>query len=135
MYDLGDSKGFSLFELLIALLILSTLSSLAYPVYSRYLIRAKRLEAHYALLDLSNRMEQYALENHGQYTGATLQILGIADRTERKEYQLQISDVEAFHYTAVATPTFQDASCARFMIDQRGDTTYEGTGTYAECWG
>lgn len=130
-----SQTGLSLIELMIVLLIVSLLSLLAYPSYAQFVKKTRRLEAKLALFDLAGRMEQYAAENAQSYTGATLPSLGVAPITEKKGYQLRLEEVSKSHYTLVATPTFKDPVCKKFIYKQSGECLHEGSGTQAECWG
>ena len=80
--------GFSLFELLIVLVIIGILANISYPIYTHALIKTRRTEAKIALMDLANRMENYYLENNNSYLGASLGKLHIKVITDKKFYQL-----------------------------------------------
>jgi len=131
---MGSNQGFSLLEVLIVLGIVGIPSIIAYPAWSRYLVKTKRLEAQLALLDTAQRMEQYAIENSGQYTNATFAKLGLTDKTERGWYKLRITQAEPAQYTLSATPTFHDPTCQQLIFNQLGEKRSEGTGTLTDCW-
>jgi len=101
------NKGFSLIEILIALVIISILSSIAFSGYGYYIARAKRTDGQMALLDLANRMEHYFLE-HNTYEMATIgkgthsDILNDA-LSPAGWYQLSISKATPDQYTLKAT--------------------------------
>ncbi|MCP4598358.1 MAG: prepilin-type N-terminal cleavage/methylation domain-containing protein [Neptuniibacter sp.] len=62
-------KGFSLLELMIAVLIVGLISAVAYPSYQQYITDSRRVDAQQALLSFANAMERFKVENM-VYTGA-----------------------------------------------------------------
>ena len=60
---LSSSKGFTLMEVLTALLIIAILATVAYPSYVNQIRKSKRVVAKSALLDAANREEEYYFNN------------------------------------------------------------------------
>ena len=56
------TRGFTLLELMITVLIVAILAAIAYPSYQSYLARAYRSEAYTALNQWANLQEQYFLD-------------------------------------------------------------------------
>ena len=52
-------RGFTLVELIVAMVILATLTAIAIPSYSIYVLKSHRTEAKSALLDLASLEERY----------------------------------------------------------------------------
>src|ERR1700733_1167388 len=52
-------RGFTLVELIVAMVILATLAAIAIPSYSIYVLKSHRTEAKSALLDLASLEERY----------------------------------------------------------------------------
>ncbi|WP_019217344.1 type IV pilin protein [Legionella tunisiensis] len=65
------SKGFTLIETLIVVVIAGILITLAYPNYLDYITRTRRVDGKTGLIGLANRMEQYYAVHHS-YQSATL---------------------------------------------------------------
>jgi type IV pilus assembly protein PilE len=61
--------GFTLIEVMIAVVIIGILASIAYPAYTDYIRRGKIAEAVATLADTRVKMEQYFLDNR-TYVGA-----------------------------------------------------------------
>lgn len=70
------TRGFTLVELLIVIVIVSILAALAIPSYRQYVMRTHRTIAKVALQDLFTRQESYAVD-HKSYA-ADFERLGVA---------------------------------------------------------
>lgn len=129
-------NGFSLIELMIALVIMGILASIAYPSYLSELTKSRRAEAQVALLDLSTRMEQYYAE-HNTYAGATLNALAMPSRTQNGYYHLAIvkNDGHTFNLNAVPNgpQAKNDTLCGALSLNQTGIRGAGGKGG-AMCW-
>ena len=64
-----SARGFTLVEVLIVVAVITILTTIAWPSYSRYVIRAKRADAQTVMMDISGREEQYLLDARA-YTAA-----------------------------------------------------------------
>lgn len=60
----GRLAGFTLAEVLIVLAITALLGAVAYPVYTRQMVKARRIEAQLALVDAMQRQEQHRAQHH-----------------------------------------------------------------------
>lgn len=129
-YRRSNEHGFSLFELLLVLTIISLLSAIAYPIYTHAIIKTRRTEAKLALINLANRMEIYYLENKHSYANATLNKLHFNEKTEKNFYKLSLNSTN-YTYTLIATATFPDPECQSFMINELGEKTNTGK---SQCW-
>lgn len=144
-----QSSGFSLIELMIALVIVAIIAGLALPAYQDSIVKSRRAEAKAALLDLQNRMERYFIDKNTYQTAcitgvggctATNSVLGSAT-TEKGYYQLSIVGASATAYTLKAAPQgaqTKDTKCKTLTLSNTGQKGVEGspapTGTPAECW-
>jgi type IV pilus assembly protein PilE len=149
-------RGFTLVELIVAMVILATLAAIAIPSYSIYVLKSHRTEAKSALLDLASLEERYfstagTYSNNPPdlgYTGAA----GVAFPVGSGWYNVLVSVNPAIPpapplspagtpatYTITATATGQqlpDTACATFTINSAGQQTATGTDVNAsvDCW-
>ncbi len=124
--------GFTLIELLLVLTLVSLLAWIAYPMYTQPMNKARRAEAKIALLELTDRMEDYYIANNNSYKNANLEKLDSAEKTSKGYYKLAVLATTNTTYAVQATATFPDSECTSFTLDQRGNKT--STGTLSECW-
>lgn len=71
------AKGFTLIELMIAILIIGILASIAIPQYDGYVTRTNRTAAQQYMLELASAQQQYLLDSRS-YT-ATIANLGVTE--------------------------------------------------------
>jgi type IV pilus assembly protein PilE len=64
MYDIVEQKGFTLIEIMVAVVIVAILASFAYPSYLESVRKAKRAEARAALMQLMQQQERYYSQNN-----------------------------------------------------------------------
>ena len=137
------NEGFTLIELMIAVVVVAIIATVAFPAYNEQVRKSKRTEGKSALVELANRMEKFAFDNTGSgYTGVTMtDLMGSATATsENGHYQLQIASAAAATYELRAVPTgsFKDSRCQTLTLDQAGRKGVTGTPaptqTAAQCW-
>jgi type IV pilus assembly protein PilE len=142
------SRGMTLMELLVVIVILGILAAISVPTYRQYLIRSQRAEAKVALLQLQTAQEKFYLQNN-QYTdnitGASPDGLGLFSTTETQKYDLTVelgpdaNGTENQTFVATATPSdgggqTDDTKCAAFTIDERGTRGNSGDAGTEYCW-
>ena len=128
--------GFSLIELLVVLAIIAILASISWPLYTEHLIKTRRAQAKVALMQLSSRLERYAMTYHS-YQGATLNNLGLPSLIANDYYRLQIISISSDHYEIAAIPQknqTQDRQCGTLMFNQNGQQRISGTEKVTYCW-
>jgi type IV pilus assembly protein PilE len=150
------TRGFTLVELIVAMVILATLAAIAIPSYTNYVLKSHRTEAKTALLDMASLEERYfSTQNlYSQnppdlgYTGS----VGNPFPVGSGYYSITtlvanppvaptatIPGGTPATYTITATAVGQqanDTSCATFSINQAGQQTATGTDSNAnvDCW-
>ncbi len=73
----GFTKGFTLIELMITVVVIAVIAAIALPNYTDYVTRSKFTEAHGQLADLRVKMEQYYMDNRRYSTTAAGGTCGI----------------------------------------------------------
>ncbi|GGE48004.1 pilus biosynthesis protein [Halopseudomonas oceani] len=119
-------RGFSLIELLIALVIASLLASVAYPSYLAHVRKAQRVEVSGLLLENAQRLERhYALA--GRYDQGVVGNLHQQSPAQgRAVYQLAVQrQSQQFVLTAKALvgSAMEGDVCAFYSLNQLGQRT------------
>ncbi len=131
------NRGFSLLELLIAMMIISILLLAATPVYTSFLTKSYRSQAIADLMHLTSQME-YFYSLHATYVEASLAQLQIAEFTENHTYQLLIESATETSYLVTATPlgvqAKLDRNCGKLLLDERGTQSVTGAQAPEKCW-
>ena len=141
------TAGFTLIEILIALVITGITATLAVASYRGTLMRAARSEAIQALLTVAAEQEKFHL-SHGTYSsrldaapGDEPPGLPVASQTPHRRYRLAIESADASGYLAVAQPkprhVQDDPQCMRMSIDESGRRRAEDAerrDSTASCW-
>jgi type IV pilus assembly protein PilE len=156
-FTLRLSHGFSMIELVIAMVIAAILAALAIPAYNSYVLKSHRTEAKTALLDMASLEERY-FSTQNVYSAATTD-LGYSgawpvnvEGGPAPYYQIQTPVVNAATAPSVLSPagtpaTFSitaqavnmqvaDTACATFTISSGGVQTATGTdpNPNVDCW-
>ena len=126
-----SAAGFSLLELMIAVVIVGIITSIAYPSYQNHMTSARRTDAQSVLMEAAQFMERFYTENnrYDQDTGGTAVALP-AELTEAprdagtKAYDITVQASAASTFTLRATPKNMQA----------GDGFIEITNTFAKAW-
>lgn len=106
------SKGFSLIELMIVIVIVSILATIAIPSYNEQVAKSRRAEAMRGLGDLQLRQERWR-SNHTSY--GTYADLG---SPTVDNYTLTVTGISGLGYTLTATRSAKQASdrCGNFVM-------------------
>ena len=96
-------QGFTLVELIVAMVILATLAAIAIPSYNQYVLKAHRTEAKTALMDAASLEERY-FSTSNLYTNNPMQLgYGVAGQ-RRVPVGSGWYNVISRHYRASACP-------------------------------
>jgi type IV pilus assembly protein PilE len=132
--------GVTLIELMIVVVIIGILAAVALPAYRQYVVRADRVEATSALLQIAAAQEKWYLQ-HNTYT-TSLTDLGFEPATREGRYALSITAGDAARFQAradAAGSQADDDECPVFAIDESG-FRYGGPGPVnaatneTDCW-
>jgi type IV pilus assembly protein PilE len=139
----GDRRGagFTLIELMIVVAIIAILTAIAYPAYTQYITKTRRVAAEGCLSENANFMERYYTTNL-TYTGAVLPALDCASTQQTGsyyQYDFPSGSASAATYTIEAVPIgsqlTNDTKCGTLTLDQTGKRKASGDPTaVAGCW-
>lgn len=130
------SRGFSLLELMIVVVVIAILTAVALPSYRQYTLRSHRVDAMQALQDLASREESYFFSNN-TYTKDSTTALNWSAGAASNYFKIDVASASSTDYvltaTAIGTQT-QDTACTSLSLDHAGRQTSTGTGTADTCW-
>lgn len=138
-------QGFTLIELMIAVVIVGILAAIAYPSYQRYMLQTRRSDAQIALLNVANLQERFFTECNtyansltNDRTCAELGLNLTDNLSPDGHYRLTIASASATAFTVSAepvstSPQASDSDCTGFSIDERGNRNAAGAAA-SRCW-
>jgi len=144
----GKARGFTLIEVMIAMVIIGILASMAYPAYRDYVVRTQRDLAKSAILQVLDRQEQFFIDNKAYANDVT--VLGfdaspfaigrnseIVDASDPdRVYSISLTNASATAFTIVAVPQLgqatDDTDCGTLSVTNLGVKSASGAGD--RCW-
>lgn len=139
----ATSRGFTLVELMVTILVAAILAGIAVPSYTSQVRKSRRTEARNALLDAAAREERYfATNNKYSTTAGDLGYTALPTNVGSNYYKLGVACTVAggvcvdFTLTATAINSqANDTACTALSITNTGAQTATGSATAATtCW-
>jgi len=143
------ARGFTLIELMIALVVAGLLAAIAYPGYQQYVQRGRRADAKGSLVEMAQFMERYYSENNS-YASASLPVTR-SPREGAAVYTIRFgssctdgsvsvsSNPQANCFLVQAIPiagtAMEGDRCGTLRIDNTGNKTVSGSAGALQCWG
>lgn len=123
--------GFTLLEVMIAVVVVGILAAIALPSYSAHLRKSARADAQSTLTDAAARQQQFLVDRR-RYAGsmATLGVAPSADAAAKYTFAIAAVDGPPPSFTLTATATGEQAKdkCPVLTIDNAGNRAP------VECW-
>ncbi len=145
---MGKQRGFTLIELMIAMVVIAILAAVGYPSYLDYVARGKRAEGKGALLRAAQQMERFYSVNNcypsntancgsagtsaAALTAASINAFS-GDSAASSAYNLTVT-TNAQDFTVTATPIFTDTKCGNLTLTNTGAKGKTGTESMQNCW-
>jgi len=129
-------QGFTLLELMIAVVIIGILAAVAYPAYEDALRKGRRADGHVSLINHASKQEQYFLENKS-YARTMTNIGGSANPAPSADAYYTISVKAATLACPIATCFILEAAPAGAQSnDSCGTLSINSLGEKApnNCW-
>jgi len=135
-------RGFTLIELMIAVVVIGVLTGIALVNYSHQVVKSHRADAKTALLDLAARQERFFTTNN-TYTNVAANLgyavlpAPVPGGTAPATYTLTITAATATSFSAQAARSGVQATdnCGDYTIDDRGvQANVNNTLATAQCW-
>ena len=139
--DIGTTnktRGMTLLELLIVVVIVAFLASVALPLWNSQVQKARRADARNILTFVQIEQEKYRAET-GSYA-LSMSALGLSgyNSTSRDYYNISIVSSNETAFFAIATPNTNgdqdDDLCGTFAVDQSGPNESGSYASISDCW-
>jgi type IV pilus assembly protein PilE len=142
----GHRRGFTLFELLITMVVIAILAGVALPSYQDSVMKGRRADAVAVLTEMQQALERFRASNPAY--ADNLEDLGMADIAS-DHYSFSISNASATGYTLTAevkstSAQLRDQNCRKLLVRQAGGSRLsydsansagvENTTGNSPCW-
>ena len=127
------SQGFSLIELMIAVVIVGILAAIAIPMYSDYVTRSRRADGQATLMQVAQELER-CYTQFSKYNDNSCSVIngGVGSETsDQGFYVVTANKLDESAFTLIATPQNEqadDTDCGELKL------THLGNQLPPDCW-
>jgi type IV pilus assembly protein PilE len=128
------SRGVTLVELLVVVVIFAIVTSVAVPAYRSYVVRANRSDAKAATLAMASHLER-CYTRYNAYNDGNCSV-DISDVRSTEGHYLVSAVVNASTFTITATPQGSQTAdpCGSFSLTSTDIKTVGGSEPAVRCW-
>lgn len=134
---MNNSRGFTLIELVVVVLIIGILAAIAIPSYQDYVLRSNRTEGQALLSEAAARQERFFTQNN-RYATTVAELNYSAAESVNNLYRLTVvAKPEPLEFELQAVPINRqaaDSDCLTLGINHEGTRTASGSDGVAGCW-
>jgi len=132
------SQGFSLIELMIAVVIVGILAAIAIPMYSDYVTRSRRADGQATLMQVAQELER-CYTQFSKYNDNSCSVVNsgvVSETSDQGFYVVTANKLDESAFTLIATPQNEqadDTDCKKLTLTHLG--VQSATGPDKEsCW-
>jgi len=126
------STGFSLIELMIAVVIVGILAAVAFPSYVSHVTESKRSDGQISLLETAQTLERCFTE-YNAYNNANCTFPALS-RAQHYDIARTVSTPTTFTLQATPRASQTDPLCEALTLTHTGVKGESGSGTLDDCW-
>ena len=127
------SQGFSLNELMIAVVIVGILAAIAIPMYSDYVTRSRRADGQATLMQVAQELER-CYTQFSKYNDNSCSVINggvVSETSDQGFYVVTANKLDESAFTLIATPQNEqadDTDCGELKL------THLGIQLPPDCW-
>jgi len=127
------SQGFSLIELMIAVVIVGILAAIAIPMYSDYVTRSRRADGQATLMQVAQELER-CYTQFSKYNDNSCSVVNggvVSETSDQGFYVVTANKLDESAFTLTATPQNEqadDTDCGELKL------THLGNQLPPDCW-
>jgi type IV pilus assembly protein PilE len=112
-YPHRSSKGFSLVELMIVLVVVAILAAVAIPAYHNHVMRSRQADAYHNLLDIKAAQEMH-LSMYNTYAGPYTPLLTANTLANYLSFTYADTTYYAYHITSASDTAFEAMAIGKY---------------------